>query len=104
MDLQGHTAHRLTGDGLRPCCTRPYRYYRCRHIYDKNTSRGCSARFVRADSLESGIWREIKKVLTDPAVVLQEVEHHREVGTDDGEIDRLERKMSSLAERERRLV
>ncbi len=86
------------------CKTRPYCYYRCRHIYDKNTSRNCSARFVRADSLESGIWREIKKVLAAPAVVLQEVEHHRELGSDDGEIDRLQRKISSLAERERRLV
>ena len=83
---------------------RPYRYYRCRHIYDKNTSRSCSARFVPADELEAGIWREVKKVLASPAVVFQELEQRSKPETDGEEVARLEQELSALTERERRLA
>lgn len=65
---------------------RPYRYYRCRHIYDKNTSRSCSAPYVPADDLEAGTWREVKQVLASLAVVLQELEQRNRPETDGEEV------------------
>ena len=35
---------------------KPYQYYRCRHVYDKNTSRTCTARYVDGPRLEEAIW------------------------------------------------
>ena len=83
---------------------RPFKYYRCRHVYDKNTSRDCTARYVRGDKLESAVWNEVERVLADPAVVLQELENHSEVHTDVTQIALLEGEIAALAEREERLV
>jgi site-specific DNA recombinase len=82
----------------------PYRYYRCRHVYDKNTSRACSARYVRGDELEVAVWAEVKRILSNPAIVLQELERgHGEDGVPD-EIEQLERQRASVLDREKRLV
>ncbi len=82
-----------------------YSYYRCRHIYDKNTSRECSARFVRADELERGVWEAIKSALNNPLVVLHELEQRQlPQQANDDEVAQLEREIASMAERERRLV
>ena len=35
--------------------TKPYQYYRCRHVYDKNTSRTCTARYVDGSRLEEAV-------------------------------------------------
>ena len=35
---------------------KPYQYYRCRHVYDKNTNRTCTARYVDGPRLEEAIW------------------------------------------------
>ena len=35
---------------------KPYQYYRCGHVYDKNTSRTCTARYVDGPRLEEAIW------------------------------------------------
>ena len=83
---------------------RPFKYYRCRHVYDKNTSRDCAARYVRGDKLEAAVWNEVERVLADPAVVLQELENHAEVHTDVTQIALLEGEIAALAEREERLV
>ena len=50
--------------------TKPYRYYRCRHVYDKNTSRTCTARYVDGPRLEEAVWAEMKRVPTNPDIVL----------------------------------
>ena len=83
---------------------RPFRYYRCRHVYDKNTSRSCTARYVRGDKLESTVWDEIGRVLANPGVVLHELENRTEAKADVKRIARLESEIASLAEREERLV
>ena len=80
---------------------RPFRYYRCRHVYDKNTSRDCTARYVRGDKLESAVWDEVERVLADPAVVLQELENRVELETDVTQIAILKDEITALAERER---
>ena len=82
----------------------PYRYYRCRHVYDKNTGRSCSARNVRGEGLEEGVWREVKRVLSDPRVVVKELERVAAQSVDEAEINKLDAALTELADREKRLV
>ena len=83
---------------------KPYRYYRCRHVYDKNTGRECSARYVRADNLEAATWAEVKRALTRPEVVLRELVNQSAREVDAGEVARLEGEIATLVEQEKRLV
>jgi len=83
---------------------RLYRYYRCRQAYDRNTGRNCSARYVSADKLETGIWREVERILTEPRVVLGELERGWDQEVDADEVTRLRSEHASAAEREKRLV
>ena len=83
---------------------KPYKYYRCRHLYDRNTSWRCSARYVPADLLEDSIWSQVKQVLSDPTIVFQEMMRQSEQIVDHDEVTRLERELAELEERERRLV
>ncbi len=57
----------LTGGG------RSYRYYRCRHAYDKNSGRECDAKYIRADVLEGAVWGEVMRVLLQPEMVVAEL-------------------------------
>jgi site-specific DNA recombinase len=82
----------------------PYRYYRCRHVYDKNTNGSCTARYIRGEALEQAVWGEVKRVLAAPAIVLQEWQHAHDAEPETEEIQRLEQEQSSLLEREKRLV
>ena len=83
---------------------RSYRYYGCRHIYDNNLVRHCSARYVRGNSLEDAVWQEVKRALTDPTVVLQELETRAKTAIDHDEIAKLHGELDSLRERGKRLV
>lgn len=49
---------------------KPYRYYRCRHSYDKNSGRQCEARYVSAEQMESHLWDAVRAVLSEPSRVL----------------------------------
>ncbi len=84
--------------------TRPYRYYRCRHVYDKNTSRSCTARYVAGDVLEQQVWDEVTRILANPAVVLQELAHASTPEEPSGVATGIERDLAQLVEREKRLV
>ncbi len=81
-------------------------YYACRRAYDRFSGRDCSARYVRADRLEGGVWDEIKTVLANPMLVLQELQHAQtpKPQRDAEETGRLGREISSLQERERKLI
>jgi len=81
-----------------------FRYYRCRHAYDRNTGRECSARYVRGDRLESAIWREVKKVLSNPGIVMQELRNQERSGASEAEIAELNVALAKLDDREARLV
>lgn len=82
----------------------PYRYYRCRHIYDRSTGTDCTGKYIPADGLEGAIWQEVKRVLSQPSRVLEELERRQQGQVDTGEIERLEREIASVLEREKRLV
>ncbi len=83
---------------------KPYRYYRCRHVYDKNTKKTCSARYVQGERLEEAVWQEVKRVLSDPGIVIEELERAADRGVDETEVSRLQAVLSEVAEREKRLV
>jgi hypothetical protein len=81
-----------------------YRYYRCRHVYDRNTGRDCTGRYVRAEVLEEHLWREIKRVLATPDLVLQEQRAAAVRGDDPASREEAESVLASLRQREERLV
>jgi site-specific DNA recombinase len=80
-----------------------YHYYVCRVAFDRRTGRTCSARNVRADRLEPAIWREVRAKLTSPEIILQEL-RRQQPEPDREEIEQIERRVSDIAEQERRLV
>lgn len=82
----------------------PYPYYRCRHVYDRSSSRQCAGRYVPAEALEQGIWAEIRRVLTAPEVVLREQQQAVQRVVDADELGALETQLASLRKREERLV
>jgi len=81
-----------------------YRYYGCRHIYDRRTGTDCTSRYVRADDLEGGLWREVRQILAHPAVVLSEMQNGQQPDAAAGELETFETRLASLAAREKRLV
>ena len=84
--------------------TKPYQYYRCRHVYDKNTSRTCTARYVAGPRLEEAVWAEMKRVLTNPDIVLQELKRVAAEDTQNDQGEQLEQALTDLALQEKRLV
>lgn len=80
-----------------------YRYYRCRHSYDKNSGRQCEARYVSAEQMETHLWDAVRAVLSEPSRVLADgarVTCPPPVAHDDGSRAAL----MKLQDRERRLV
>ncbi len=80
---------------------KPYRYYRCRHAYSGSE---CAARYLRGERLEDAVWREVKRVLTNPELVLHELRRLAEEKVDESEVSRLKAVLADLQEREKRLV
>ena len=81
-----------------------YSYYRCRHAYARNTGHRCDSRYIRAEALEQEIWAEVRRVLTEPEVVLREQQGPGDTGNPGEEVERLQSELASLGEREERLV
>lgn len=63
-----------------------------------------AARYVRADDLERGLWREVRRVLANPAVVLHELARERQPEIDPAELSSIEKALASVKDRERPLV
>jgi hypothetical protein len=82
---------------------RPYHDYHCRLAFDHRSGRACSGRNIRAERLETGIWREIRAKLTAPEVIIQEL-RRGQPEPDQEEVERLESRIARLIEGERRLV
>jgi site-specific DNA recombinase len=84
--------------------TKAFHYYVCCVAFDPRQDKSCTARNVRADKLEAAIQHEIRTVLTNPTLVLREMEQQREAEVDHAEIVRLEQKLGTLRDSEQRLV
>jgi len=83
---------------------KPYKYYRCRHVYDKNSSKRCTAKYVDGIRLEEAVWTEMKGVLTNPGIVLQELRRTTVEEENNDEEERVERALADLNLQEKRLV
>ena len=59
---------------------------------------------VGAEALEQEIWAEVRRVLTEPEVVLREQQGPGDTGNPGKEVERLQSELASLGEREERLV
>jgi site-specific DNA recombinase len=83
-----------------------YPYYRCRHAYTDVTGHRCKSRYVRQDELEAAVWREVRQVLADPAVVLAELTREREAPmvADAALVSELECEIQAAKDREKRLI
>jgi site-specific DNA recombinase len=84
---------------------RSYRYYRCRHVYDKNSGRQCASRYIRADHLEGVVLSEVQRLLSHPSIVLEQLKHSGEDADQHApRLDELERVLKEVDEREQRLL
>ncbi len=59
---------------------------------------------VRETSSRPSVWREVERVLTNPEVILHELQRLAREKVDEPEVARLEGVLADLQEREKRLV
>ena len=60
--------------------------------------------YVPAQELEQGIWSELRRVLSAPEIVLNELREATRAEVDAGQVERLEARIASLKKREEKLV
>jgi len=94
------------------CLSKRYRYYKCRGTYPTaSREKVCDARYIKADWLENAVWENVKNILSNPEVLLNEVRKQTEAeqaqvssGTLKQEIRALTRKLKGYTGQERRLM
>jgi len=79
-------------------------YYVCGHTSKRHIGRTCKSKHVRTDRLEAVLWTEVRRILTDPTIVLAECNRLETDPGDPEEQSRIEHKLDSLREQEQRLV
>jgi len=111
--LKGHIVCGYCGSPLVGSCLRGnYRYYHCRGTYPTSSrDKICDARYIKADWLENIAWDNVKNVLSEPELLLSEVQKQTDAeqtraanGNLNKEIKRFKRKLKSYAGQERRLI
>lgn len=56
------------------CLLHKYRYYHCRNTYPTTISKAtCNAGYINADTTENIVWREVRKVIENPQVILADL-------------------------------
>jgi site-specific DNA recombinase len=94
------------------CLSKRYRYYKCRGTYaTASREKICDAHYIKADWLENAVWENVKRILSNPEVLLNEVKKQTEdeqarvsTGTLEQEIRVLTRKLKGYTGQERRLM
>jgi site-specific DNA recombinase len=57
------------------CLNKKYRYYQCIGARPhENHRKTCSALYIRADALEEIVWTKTRSVLSDPGIILKELQ------------------------------
>lgn len=98
----------LTGSCTRP----PYRYYHCSETYRREyKGKSCEAHRIRADLIESVVWRKVKEALENPHLLMAQVramvenEQNQYNGVSlDKDIAKLKRKLKAYKPDERSLL
>ena len=86
---------------------RKHRYYRCRATTPTTLRPAtCDERYIRADALESLVWRKVVSTVKDPSVLIADLEHHLETGEGDlgTKMADLRREIADLKGQQRRLI
>ena len=93
----------MVGQTMRPR-GREYHYYCCRVAFNRLGTRHCTTRNVRAEKLEEGIWREVRAILSNPRIVLNELERAENPLDNRDEIERFEHELESIVTQQKRLA
>lgn len=74
--LRGHVFCAICGRPLvGHCLSRKYRYYQCSSARpNENNEHICRARYIRAESLEDIVWSKTQEVLSNPHIILAEIQ------------------------------
>ncbi len=94
------------------CLNKKYRYYQCSNARPYETNRQiCRAKYIRADDLEDVAWEKTQWVLSDPSIILAEIQRHlieasdnAKIGALDSEIKELEKNLSNYELRRANLL
>jgi hypothetical protein len=93
----------MVGQTMRPK-GREFHYYCCRAAFARQTSKQCSGRNIRAERLEEGIWREVWEILSDPRIVLNELDRAQSAAVDEKEVADFERELGSVVAQQTKLA
>ena len=90
------------------CLNRKYLYYQCSNArpYENQQSR-CPARYVRAKETEAQVWANVKEVLSNPDIIVQQLTQASEVGelgAIEAEIQELEKALRNYEQRRSNLL
>ncbi len=79
------------------CLNKKYRYYQCSSARPfENNKKQCSARYIRADGLEATVWDKTKEVLSDPGIILAEIQRQAAEANDTANIDSMNTEIEIL--------
>ena len=79
-----------------------YPYYKCRRAYAGPKNDRCDTRYIRAKDLESSIKEHCARVLSDPSLILREVDHASLLSYD--RVERSRTQVQKLETQRKRLV
>ena len=86
---------------------RRYHYYECaRQFRTPRNPEPCEFRYQRAEQLEARVWEFVSQVLTDPGIVLREIQKRESevIPVLEEERAALDTKLQEIREREQRMV
>lgn len=93
----------MIGQTMRPK-GREYHYYCCRVAFDRHATKRCETRNIRAEQLEEGIWREVREILSNPKLVLSEMERAQNRVADPADVSRYEDEIKAVVDRQKKLA
>ncbi|MFC1907445.1 recombinase family protein [Chloroflexota bacterium] len=112
--LTGHIACAECGSPVvGSCLSRKHRYYHCRSTRPTAVQgKTCNARYIRADYIEEVVWSNVREVLENPEVIVEEIKRQADEQSKQSlqesysnkEIARLERKIRNYEKQERQLI
>ncbi len=94
------------------CLSKKYRYYQCSGARPyENSEQTCHARYIRAEKLEDIVWSKTQEVLSDPDIILSEIQRQFSEAGDttsiksiDAEIKEVEKNLRNYEQRRSNLL
>ena len=94
------------------CLNKKYRYYQCSSARPYESSkRTCRARYIRATDLEGVVWSKTREVLSNPSIILAEIQQkiveanaNASVASVEADISELEKNLRKYEQRRSNLL